>query len=404
MKNCAFAGIHVLEFTGFAAGPIMGKHLGDHGADVIRVESATRPDGFRAHYPPFKDNVVGLNRSGSYALVNSNKCSVSLNLRHPKAVGLAKKMAAWADIVIENFTPGTMKKLGLDYQALREAHPDIIMLSTCNQGQTGPHAQHPGFGSHLTSLSGFTNLIGYPDRPPVILYGPYIDFIGGGYGLVALLAALDYRRRTGKGMYIDLAQYEAGVQFIGPLILDFELNGRVAQRMGNRSPNATPHGVYPCRGEDRWCAISVHGDEEWTRLKMVLGEPDWADSRFDTLLGRKANEDELDERLAEWTRDFTPWEVMGRLQAAGVHSSAVNNPADLLCDPQLQHRHAWWELDHPEIGPHHYEAAPFVLSETPAHLDKSAPCIGDYTEHFYREILGITQEEYDELVKEGTIK
>ena len=404
MSKQVFAGVHVVEFTGFAAGPVVGKHLADHGAEVVRVESATRPDGFRTHYPPFKDDIPGLNRSGCFSIFNNDKCSMTLNLRHPKGIELAKRMVAWADAVIENFTPGTMKKLGLDYESLRQVKPDIVMLSTCNQGQTGPHASHPGFGSHLSSLSGFTNLIGYPDRPPVILYGPYIDFIGGGYGMIAITAALDYKRRTGKGMYIDLAQYEAGLHFVAPLLLDYSLNGRVAQRMGNRSPYAAPHGAYPCKGEDKWCVISVHDDNEWGLLKKVLGDPAWADGRFDTLLGRKAHEEEIDQHLAEWTAGLMPREAMDRLEAAGIHSGAVNDICDLFSDPQMEHRHTWWVLEHPEMGRHHYESSSFILSETPGEITEPAPCLGEHNDYVYKEILGLSQEEYRTLVEEGVIK
>ncbi len=403
-KKQVFAGIHVVEFTGFAAGPVVGKHMADHGAEVVRVESGTRPDGFRTHYPPFKDDIPGLNRSGCFAIFNNSKCSMTLNLRHPKGIELAKRMVSWADVVIENFTPGTMKKLGLDYKSLCEVKPNIVMLSTCNQGQTGPHASHPGFGSHLSSLSGFTNLIGYPDRPPAILYGPYIDFIGGGFGMISVAAALDYRHRTGKGMYIDLAQYEGGLHFIAPVLLDYEINGRVLERMGNRSPYAAPHGAYPCSGDDAWCAISVHDDEEWTRLKIALGNPTWADERFDTLLGRKANEEEIDQRLAEWTSGLSPCDVMERLQAAGVHAGAVNSMCDLFSDKQMEHRHTWWELDHPEMGRHHYEAGSFILSETPAEINAPAPCLGEHNDYIYQKILGISEEECQSLVEQGVIK
>ena len=404
MKKQAFAGIHVVEFTGFAAGPVVGKHMADHGAEVVRVESATRPDGFRTHYPPFKDDIPGLNRSGCFAIFNNDKCSMTLNLRQPKGIELAKRLVGWADVVIENFTPGTMKKLGLAYGSLCQVKQDIIMLSTCNQGQTGPHASHPGFGSHLSSLSGFTSLIGYPDRPPAILYGPYIDFIGGGFGMIAVAAALDYRRRTGKGTYIDLAQYEAGLHFIAPVLLDYALNGRVVQRQGNRSPSAAPHGAYPCQGDDRWCTISVHDDEEWSRLKAALGNPSWADSRYDTLLGRKAHEEEMDHHLAEWTRGFSPQEAMERLQAAGVHAAVVRNIGDLFSDEQLEHRHTWWELEHPEMGLHHYEAAPFILSETPAELSRPAPCLGEHNDYVYKDILGLSEEDCRTLGEEGVIR
>ena len=296
-------GIRVIEFTGFAAGPVVTKILAENGATVIRVESRTRPDGFRTHYPPFKDNQPGLNRAGIFGLYNNDKLGITLNLKHPKGVGLVKKLIAQSDIVVENFTPGTMKKLGLDYASLSAVKPDLIMMSSCNQGQTGPHAGHPGFGSHLSSLSGFTNLIGYPGGPPMILYGPYIDYIAVNYGVVALLAAVAYRRRTGIGQYIDLAQYETGAQFVAPALLDYRMNGRVASRMGNRHHHAAPHGAYACKGRDSWCALSIHNDEEWEKLLAVMGRPrDLDETRFATVLARKQNEDELDDFISRWSQ------------------------------------------------------------------------------------------------------
>ncbi|MEK7878317.1 MAG: CoA transferase, partial [candidate division NC10 bacterium] len=197
----ALEGVKVVEFAAYAAGPGITKYLADHGATVVHVEARARPDGFRVNYPPFKDNVPGLNRSGCFSIFNNGKLAVTLNLKTEEGLLLGKRLVAWSDVVIENFTPGTMKRLGLDYETLKTVKPDIIMLSTCNQGQTGPHADHSGFGTQLSSLAGFTHLTGYPDGPPMILYGPYIDFVAVAVGLVAVAAALDHGRRTGPGQY-----------------------------------------------------------------------------------------------------------------------------------------------------------------------------------------------------------
>src|SRR5665811_867087 len=209
-RSQACAGLKVVEFAAYAAGPVVGKHLGDHGATVVHVESLTRRGCVRLRYARYTDNRPGVNRSGTFALCNNNKYSVTIDLKAVGGIDLARRVVAWADVVIENFTPGTMKRLGLGYEDLSEINPSLVMLSSCNQGQTGPHAKHPGFGSQLTSLSGFTHVTGFPNGDPCLLYGPYIDFIGVGYGLISVLAALDYRKRTGRGVYIDLAQYEAG--------------------------------------------------------------------------------------------------------------------------------------------------------------------------------------------------
>src|SRR6266851_3869881 len=268
----ALGHVKVLEFGAYAAGPCISKYLANFGASVIHVESTQRPDGFRLQYPPYKEGVVGLNRSGCFAFFNDSKKGVTLNLKSPKGLELALRLVDWADIVIENMRPGVVARLGLGYEKLREQKPELIMLSTSNMGQTGPHATHPGFGSQLSSLSGFTNLIGEPDGPPYFLYGPYIDFVAVAYGGIAVLAALDYRLRTGQGVYIDLSQYEAGLQFLGGALLDYSANGAVVMRDGNRDPEIAPHGCYPCR-EGQWGVISCWHDTERERLCRVADTP-----------------------------------------------------------------------------------------------------------------------------------
>ncbi|MGH7829754.1 MAG: CaiB/BaiF CoA transferase family protein [Candidatus Binatia bacterium] len=401
----ALEGIKIVEFAAFAAGPVVGKHLADHGATVVHVESNARPDGFRTHYPPYKDNVYGLNRSGLFSLCNNDKLSIHLNLKKaPRATELAKRIAAWSDIVIENFSPGTVKRLGLDYESLKKVKPDLIMLSSSNLGQSGPHAHHAGFGSQLSSLAGFTNLTGLPDGSPQILYGPYIDYIAVAYGAIAVLAALDHRDRTGQGQYIDTAQYETGLQFLTPILLDYKVNGRVAMRNGNRDPAAAPHGAYPCKGEDRWCVISVFSETEWKALCQAMGNSAWTkEARFDTHQARKKHEAELDQKIGEWTSQRSPQEVMEKLQAAGVRAAMVNTMKDLYSDPQLTHRRQWVELEHPEIGRMHYQSPPFILSDTPGKPRKRDPLLGEHNEYFYRELLGISDQEYRELVDEGVI-
>ncbi len=399
----ALAGIRVVEFALFAAGPVVGKHLAEHGAEVIRIESARRPDGFRTHYPPFKDDRRGLDRGGSFAIFNNDVLSATLNLKDPRAVALARDLVARSDVVIENFVPGVMDRLGLGYRELCALNPRLIMLSSCNQGQTGPRAAQRGFGSQLTSMSGFTHLTGYGDgRGPVLLYGPYIDFIAVGFGLIAVLAALDYRQRTGQGQHIDLSQYEAGVQFIIPALLDYQVNGRVPGPQGNRNPRAAPHGTFPCRGEDAWCAIAAFDEAEWQALCAAAGHPEWAaDARFATLAARKAHEAELDQAIAGWTAGLAPHEVMERLQAAGVPAGVVQSVGDLFACPQLAHRGQWQALPHRELGDYEFEAPPFTLAETPARLRRPSPCLGEHNDYVFGQVLGLAPDEIARLAAEG---
>ena len=401
----SLAGIKIVEFAAFAAGPAVGKHLADHGATVVHVESRVRPDGFRTHYPPYKDNIHGLNRSGLFALCNNDKLDITLNLKKtPKATELAKRIAAWADVVIENFSPGTMNRLGIDYPALKQVKPDLIMLSTSNLGQTGPHAHHAGFGSQLSSLAGFTHLTGYPGGSPQILYGPYIDYIAVTYGAVAILAALDHRRRTGEGNYIDTAQYETGLQYLAPILLDYKVNGAIAERNANRDPHAAPHGAYPCKGDDSWCALSIHSQSEWAALCNVMGNPSWcADEKFATHAARKTNEEELDRQIGEWTLGRMAREIMEMLQAAGIRAGIVNTMKDVYTDPQLAQRPQWIELEHPEIGKMHYQRPPFLLSKTPPGPSKRDPLLAEHNDYFYKELLGMSDDEYQNLVEEQVI-
>ena len=398
-------GVKVVEFAAFAAGPAVGKHLADHGATVVHIESRARLDGFRAHYPPYKDNIHGLNRSGLFALCNNDKLDITLNLKKaPQATELAKRIVAWSDVVIENFSPGTMARLGLDYQSLKQIKPDLVMLSSSNLGQTGPHAHHAGFGSQLSSLAGFTHLTGYPDGSPQILYGPYIDYIAVAYGAVAILAALDYKRRTGKGNYIDTAQYETGLQYLAPILLDYKVNGKVASRNANRDPSASPHGAYPCKGDDQWCVLSVHSESEWTALCGAMGNPGWTgDTKFSSHESRKANEDDLDRRIGEWTIGFTAQEVMEKLQSAGVRAGVVNTMKEVYSDPQLAQRPQWVELEHPEIGTMHYQRPPFLLTKTPPGPSRRDPLLAENNEYFYKDLLGLSQQEYNQLVEAEVI-
>jgi crotonobetainyl-CoA:carnitine CoA-transferase CaiB-like acyl-CoA transferase len=402
--TAALRRIRVVELGGYAAGPVIGKHLGNYGADVIRVESRKRLDGFRTHYPPFKDNQPGLERAGIFNFFNDGKRSITLNLKTERGAALACELISRSDVVVENFTPGTMERLGLGYERLRALNPCLVVLSTCNQGQTGPRAAQPGFGSQLTALSGFTHLLGEPDRTPVLLYGPYIDYIAVGYGTIAVLAALVQRRRTGQGVHIDLSQYEAGLQFLAPALLDFFANGRVAERQGNRHPSAVPHGVFPCRGTEQWVALSVWNDAEWTTFVDALGTPAWStDAAFATITGRKVHEAALDEHIREWTGGREREEIVTLLRGRGLRVAPVNSMADLFRDPQLARR-TWRPVEHPVLGKVNVMAPPFLLRDTPPEVRRAAPLLGEHTREILSGVLGLADAEIDALESEGVLE
>lgn len=403
MSRQIFDGLKIADFSWYAVGPWAVKFFADYGATVVRIESSLRIDGHRST-PPFQDGKPGINRSAAWNLGNNNKYGVTLNMRHPRGLEIAKKFIAWADIMVENFTPGTMKKLGLDYQAARSINPGIIYLSSCNKGQSGPHHMAPGFGSHLSSASGFVNLTGWPDREPVVIFGPYTDFVSCRYIVVALAAALEYRSRTGKGQYIDLAQYEASLHFLGPLFLDYQANNSLMARQGNRSSCACPHGVFPARGIERWIAIAVFSDREWDKLCQAMGRPAWSRKKaFQTFLGRKAREDELEKLIAEWTKNYEAHELMSTLQKAGVRAGVVQDARDIYQDEQIRCRGQLVELEHREIGKHLYPGTAFKLSKTPFYMHMAAPCLGQHNEFVYTKLLGLSDEEFVGLQSCGAL-
>ena len=396
-----FDGLKVVDFSWVATGPLCTKYLADHGATVVRVESATRPDIIR-WTPPFRDGEPGLNRSARFANFNSSKLGMALNLGHPRGREVAWRLIQWADVVTESFTPGVMRRLGLDYERVCPSRPDIVYLSTSQLGQTGPWASHPGFGTQLAALSGFYYLSGWEDRDPAGPYGAYTDFINFRLAALSIISALDARRRTGRGQYIDLAQLEGGIQFLAPLVMDAFLGGEPPGRMGNRSATSAPHNAYPCRGEDRWCVIAVESDDQWCRLVEAMGSPAWAtDPAWATLEGRKRSEDALDRHIASWTAQFDAVELMEHLQAADVPAGVVQTCEDMYRDPQLIHRGHFVVLEHAEIGPHAYDGVAFRLSRTPGGPRFAAPCLGQHTEHVCRELLGMSAEEFAALRDDG---
>src|SRR5262252_10756167 len=292
-------GLKVLDFFWVAVGPMTTGYLAEYGATVVRVESRRRPDPLRSS-PPFREARPGPNRSGYYASYNAGKRALGLNMGHPKAIEVVKRLVAWADVVAENFTPGTMQRWGLGYDELVKIKPDIIMLSTSMFGHGGPLSSQPGYGPVLSSLSGMTGITGWPDRAPTNPYGAYTDFVVPRFAVAAILAALDYRRRTGIGQHLDMSQLEASLHFIAPALLDCALNGRDGERTGNRDRGAAPHAAFPCRGKDNWVSIACLTDAHWQALKRAMGAPAWsAEERFTTLVGRKAHEDELETLIAE---------------------------------------------------------------------------------------------------------
>jgi len=397
----ALAGLKVLEFGGYAAGPHIGKVLANFGAETIHVESHDRPDGFRVQYPPFKDDRVGYNRSGCFAFFNDSKYSVTVDLKKPAGGELARRLAKWCDVIIENMRPGVMERLGLGYRTLAAPNPRLVMLSTCNMGQTGPRADQPGFGSQLSALAGFCGMTGVPDGPPMLLYGPYIDYVASLLGASAALAAVFKSRRSGKGCHIDVSQYECGLMFMAGALQDYFASGRLAQRRGNDDADAAPHGAFPCR-DGEWVALSCWSDAEFAALAATIGKSGLAaDPAFAALAARQAHRVELETVIAAWTRSRTADAAAEALQAAGVAAYPVVTMAGLFTDPQLHARRNFRVRRHPEMGDHCYCFPGFDLAETPGDIIGPAPCVGADNDFVFRDLVGLTEAEYESYRSQG---
>ena len=392
--STVFEGIRVADFAWVGVGPLVSKYLADHGAEVIRIESSVRPEPLR-RAPPFANDEPGLDNSGYYADFNSSKQCVSLNLQHPDGVAIAKRIVEHCDIVTESFTPKAMRAWGMTYEDLCEIRPDLIMISMPMYGLTGPWSMWQGYGHVLQAAAGISHLTAYPGEEPIGTGVAYTDFLVPHFAASALLAALDHRQRTGEGQNIDFGQMEAAIHATETMVLDYTVNGREQQALGAGHPDHRPYGTYRCaaRGDDddRWIAITVTNEAELASLAEVAGQPTWTSLEADA----------LDSEIASWTRTRHAEELMEELQSAGVPAGVVQTPEDLRSDPQLAHRGHFWMLDHPTMGHRAYDGPSFRLSETPAELTKAAPLLGEDNEYVYKEIVGMSDEEYVEHLVSG---
>jgi crotonobetainyl-CoA:carnitine CoA-transferase CaiB-like acyl-CoA transferase len=396
-------GLKVLDLAWVVAGPLVGRALADFGAVVVRVESAQRLDTARV-LGPFPRGETDPQASVAFDSCNAGKFGLTLDLRREDAREVARDLAAWADVVVESFVPGQMAKFGLDYPRLKAINPGLIMVSSSLMGQTGPNAELTGFGNIGAAMSGLQRIVGARGEAPLGPFGPYTDYVAPRFALLALLAAIDHRRRTGEGRHLDISQVEATVGLIAPQILDYEANGRVTEANGNRDDHLSPNGVFRAHGEDRWVAITARSDAEWRRLAGLIGGAALADdARFSTLAGRKRDEDALEAIIAAWTADQDALEVERRLQAIGVPAHVVAESADICSDPQLLARGSFITLPHPRAGEIVIDAARYDLSETPAQYARSAPTFGRDNRYVLSEILGYADARIEALSAAGAL-
>jgi len=388
------AGVRVLDFTWVVAGPVTTRILADLGAEVIKVERRDALD-------------FGDRRGGLSGTLMRGKKSIVLNLNHPRAQDLARRLAVLSDVVVDNFSARVMPNLGLDYASLRALRPDIICVRMTGFGLTGPQRDYVSYGPTLQALTGYTLLMAEPDSPPAGFGYSYSDLAGGNLGALAVLAALWYRQRTGHGQQVDLAQLEAVASLLGPVLLARALDGRATQPVGNASQETpgAPHGVYRCAGQERWLAVAVFTDEEWRRFALALGDPPWTgEERFATRDRRVRHTADLDRLVAEWAQTQVAEDAMQRLQAAGVAAGVVANAEDLCArDPQLAARGLFVDVPTPEGKTVRLDGPPFLLSETPGRASGPGPLLGEHTDQILRGLLCLTEAEVGELRSAGVV-
>jgi benzylsuccinate CoA-transferase BbsF subunit len=400
-----FSDLRVLDFCWVGAGAFVTRLLADLGAEVIKVESHAHPDNLRLS-GPHKSGARHLEGSGYFASRNTNKKSIALNMARPEARAIARRLARMCSVVTNNFRPGIMERWGLGYAELAAADPALIYLAMPMQGSSGPHQSYIGFGSTIAAISGLVEMSGSADRAPIGTGTHYPDHVPNpGHALVGLLAALFHRARTGEGQYIELAQLESTVNLLGPSIMRYSASGTLPRRNGNRRNGSAPCGVFPCAGDDVWCAIEIENDAGWRAMAEVLGRPQWmTDSRLDTLAGRSESIDAIEAKLAQETQRFTADELVLALQARGVASSVVETSRDVMEDRQLKARGYWREIDHAEMGRITVNVPPFFATEEGRKREPAPPpLLGEQTREIATSLLGLSESECTRLINEQVL-
>lgn len=394
------AGLRVLDFAWIGAGALVTKALGELGAEVIRIESRARPDNLRQS-PPFRPGATGLDGSGYFASRNPGKKSVALNMKHPKARDVAMTLAEQSDVFASNFRTGVLERWGMGYDEVREVNPRIVYLTMPMQGRDGPHRNYVGFGSTIAALAGLVYTTAAPGRAPVGTGTHYPDHVPNpGHALVALLAAIYHQQRTGEGQYVELSQLESTVNVVGQGIVHSSVGGDV-RPSGNRQPGSAPRGVYRCSGGE-WLAISCQTDGHWAAMADALGKPEWlSDSRFATVYGRLDHADELDAEVSTAVEGSSRSAIVDKLVAVGVPAGPVNSAKDMLSDPHLVEREFWQPVQHAVIGEIPMSHLPFRTGAGPRPAMTPPPLLGEHTEEVAGRLLGLTGDDYRELVDEG---
>jgi benzylsuccinate CoA-transferase BbsF subunit len=394
MNQGILKGLRVLDFTWVLAGPYATRILADFGAEVIKVQSKKTAHGTES------------NLTGHFSTWNRNKLGITLDMSHSEARDLALKLVDISDVVIENFSPRVMANWGLDYVTLKARKADLIMVSLSAMGQDGPWQDFVGFAPTFHALSGLTYLTSFTEDNPMGPGYAHADPMVGLYATLAVLAALEHRANTGQGQYVDISELEAVCTLLGPTLMDADSNQREIRPGGNRATHipAAPYGCYRCAGEDRWCVIAIFSDNEWITLSNVLGDPSWMkEEQFSTAPKRKEHEEELDKMLEAWTVKHRCEEVVELLQRADIAAGVVQNAEDLANDPHLVSNHFFRSMEHPVLGEIFSDTSPIRFGGETHICWKPAPLLGENNRYVFRDLLGLTEDQFSAYVEQGII-
>jgi benzylsuccinate CoA-transferase BbsF subunit len=406
MATSPLSNYRVVDFGTAWAGPMAAQLLADLGAEVIKVESRARMDGLRLGRPIVGEDIAGGDRGLWPELqpvfhgINRNKLSVTLNLKTEEGRRLARELIARSDVVMNNYSPGVLDRLGLGYNELRQLHPNIILVSMPSVGETGPLRDILAYAPIIQALSGLMSLVGYEEDEPLVgeLQAPWSDVVAALHAALATVAALRHRNLTGEGQFIEVAQLEATTSMLGEAVLGYQMTGRVPRPQGNYDPDFAPHNNYPCAGEDKWVSIAVRTEEEWRAFCRALGNPQWTrDPRFADKPSRLKHIRQLDQHIRSWTEQYSAQEITRLLQQHGVAAMLVMNIEDQFADPHLQERQAYVETEHPHVGVEWLYGMSWLLSGTPGSVRAPAPLLGQHNEYVFRQLLGLPAPELERL-------
>lgn len=401
-KTLPLAGLRVLNLGWYWVCATMSHLLADMGAEVTKVDSLQRLETLRT-IPPFMDGIETPDRNLWLHNLLRNTQSVTVNLELEEGRESLRDLVRTVDVVTENWTPGTMARLGIDYSTLRQYRPDLIMISPSAAGQWGPYREINTYGQVLSTLAGLDAIHGYPGERPSSFGMSIIDPFAGLMATYAVLAALKRRDETGQGCHIDFSQWEMSTATMGPLFLDYQWNGRIRSPVGNHDPLMVPNNVYPSKGEDRWVSISIYDEQEWQSLVRVMGRPAWSrDRHFADKFRRKRNEERLDEHIAKWTKKRSHYEATKMLQAEGVAAFPVMGVRELYSDPHWRARESWLQIQH-DLGPEWIYGVHWKFSDTPASVRTPTPLLGSHNHRIFGDLMGIGEHELQRMQAEKVI-